>query len=167
MRIPRKRAILLEGPYGTGKTLAAYLTAQIAESHGWTFIYCRPSRDDLGQVMGLARLYQPAVVFFEDIDVMAAGGDVDAVTRLLDMFDGIQAKGTEIVAVLTTNHKERIHKAMVRPGRMDAMVHIGALDRHGIERLIRVTVPEEILAVDDYDAVYRSMEGFLPAFAKE
>jgi hypothetical protein len=168
MRIPRKRAILLEGPYGTGKTLAAYLTAQICEQNGWTFLYCRPGKDDITSVMGMARLYQPSVVFFEDVDVISSTGESDAITRLLDLFDGIQAKGTEIMAVLTTNHKERIHKAMVRPGRMDAMVHIGALDRHGIETLVRVTVPEGILADDlDFDRVYEAMEGFLPAFAKE
>lgn len=168
MNIPRKRAVLLEGPYGTGKTLAAFLTAQVATNHGWTFLYCRPARDNLQQVMGMARLYQPCIVFFEDVDVIAKGtDDRDGITRLLDMFDGIQAKGTEIVAVLTTNHKERIHKAMVRPGRLDAVIHIGALDRNGVERMVKAIVPTAILGELDYDRVYASMEGYLPAFVKE
>lgn len=167
LKIPRKRAVLLEGPYGTGKTLAAFLTAQVATANGWTFIYCRPGKDNLSTVMGMARLYQPAVVFFEDVDVIAESGDKDVVTKLLDMFDGITAKGTEILAVLTTNHKERIHRAMVRPGRLDAMVHIGALDKNGVERMIHATVPEDLIGVLDYDAIYEAMEGYLPAFVKE
>lgn len=36
--IPLKRAVLVHGDYGTGKTLAAFLTAQRAISSDWTFI---------------------------------------------------------------------------------------------------------------------------------
>jgi hypothetical protein len=166
--LPRKRAVLLEGPYGTGKTLAAFLTAQVAVDNGWTFLYCRPSQDDLFNVMATARLYQPAVVFFEDVDAIAANGEDDAVGRLLDVFDGINAKGTEIMAVLTTNHKERIHRAMIRPGRLDAMVHIGALDVHGVEQMIQVTVDKKHLSDDlDYERIGEAMQDYLPAFVKE
>jgi hypothetical protein len=166
--LPLKRSVLLYGPYGCGKTLAAFLTAKIAEENGWTFIYCRPGKDDLDRVMSTARLYQPAVVFFEDVDVLAESGEKDTVTRLLDIFDGITSKGTEIVAVMTTNHVEKIHKAMVRPGRLDALIPIEGLDRNGVERLIEAIVPvEQLDEVIDYDAVYESMEGFLPAFVKE
>jgi transitional endoplasmic reticulum ATPase len=165
-----KRAVLFEGPYGTGKTLAAYLTAKEAVEHGWTFIYCRPGRDDFQSVMQTARLYQPSVVFFEDVDTIAEAGEsrTDDISRLLDVFDGVQAKGTKIVAVLTTNHAERIHRGMVRPGRLDAVIHVGALDSAGFERLVLATVPPEQLADDvDFDMVAESFEGFLPAFARE
>jgi transitional endoplasmic reticulum ATPase len=170
LKIPRKRAILLEGPYGTGKTLAAFLTAQVAIDNGWTFLYCRPARDDLAQVMATARLYQPAVVFFEDVDAMSGPDDTtrDGISQLLDLFDGITAKGTEIVVVLTTNHKERIHRGMVRPGRLDAVIHIGALDQGGVQRMIEASVDPELREANlDYEEIYAAMEGFLPAFVKE
>ena len=168
LELPRKRAILLEGPYGTGKTLAAFLTAQIATENDWTFLYCRPARDGFAEVMSTARIYQPAVVFFEDVDAMTTpDASRDAISQLLDLFDGITAKGTEIMVVLTTNHPERIHRGMIRPGRLDAVVHIGALDQHGIERMINVNVPSELRDELDYEAIHEAMEGFLPAFAKE
>jgi len=165
--VPLKRAVLLEGPYGTGKTLGAFLTAKKAEENGWTFIYCRPGKDDLQETLATARLYQPSVVFFEDVDTVSSSGDDDAVTRLLDMFDGIQAKGTEIMAILTTNHAERIHKGMVRPGRLDAIIHIGALDAPGVQRMIESVVPEHLLGHYDIDPIYAAMEGYMPAFVKE
>src|SRR5690606_6383812 len=117
--------------------------------------------------LSTARLYQPAVVFFEDVDSISASGDADDVTKLLDMFDGITAKGTEIMAVMTTNHVERIHKGMVRPGRLDAVLHIGALDRNGIERLIKSVVDPTVLGDIDYDLVAEAMDGYLPAYVKE
>lgn len=165
-----KRAVLLEGPYGTGKTLAAFLTAREATLAGWTFHYARPGRDNLAEVMQTATLYQPSVVFFEDVDVIsdATAEGADSVSRLLDVFDGIAAKGTEIVAVLTTNHVEKIHKGMVRPGRLDAIVHIGALDDEGITRLVQRSIPDTLLASDiDYSQVCAAMAGYMPAFVKE
>lgn len=166
--MPLKRAILLEGPYGTGKTLAAFLTAKIAVDSGWSFLLCRPGQDDLMDVMQTARLYQPAVVFFEDVDALASASQQTMIPKLLDIFDGIKAKGTRIICVLTTNHVERIHKGMVRPGRLDAVVHIGELDAGGLRRLVEAVVPPELLDVAlDWDAVCRAMAGFLPAFAKE
>jgi len=165
--LPQKRAVLLHGPYGTGKTLAAYLTAQIATENNWAFIYCRPGKDKLSEVIQTARLYQPAVVFFEDVDGIASDGEDDSVTRLLDIFDGIQSKGTRLLAVMTSNHPDRIHKGMIRPGRLDAVVALEALDEKGVEEMIQSIIPVDKLGEVDYDTVGKAMKGFMPCFVKE
>jgi transitional endoplasmic reticulum ATPase len=166
--LPLKRALLLEGPFGTGKSSAGLITAQEAVANGWTFLSAKPGRDKVEDVLRTARLYEPAVVFVEDIDGEANDGDTQSVTRLLDAFDGITAKGGELMVCLTTNHLDRIHKGMLRPGRLDAVIHIGSLDRHGVERLIKSVVIEGKLSPEvDYDAVYDAMTGFLPAFVRE
>lgn len=162
-----KRAVLLKGPYGTGKTLAGTRTAQIAVANGWTFIYARPGRDDLDTVLQTARMYQPAVVFFEDLDEIADPGQEDSFTKLLDTFDGITVKGVEIIAILTTNHPQRIHKGMFRPGRLDAVIDIGALDANGVGRMVRALVPDDQLGALDVAAVYTEMQDFMPAFVVE
>lgn len=169
LKMPLKRANLVYGPFGTGKTLAGFRTAQIAVENSWTFIYCRPARDDIGQVMATARLYQPCVVFVEDIDALASSGEDDQVTRLLDLFDGIQAKGTEIMVVMTTNHAERIHAGMLRPGRLDSMIEISTLDTDGVRQMIESVVPEKMIHAEDldYEAIHAAMDGYLPAFIKE
>lgn len=162
-----KRAVLLKGPYGTGKTLAGTRTAQIAVAHDWTFIYARPGRDDLDTVLQTARMYQPAVVFFEDLDDIADPSQEDSFTKLLDTFDGITVKGVEIIAILTTNHPKRIHKGMFRPGRLDAVIDIGALDANGVGRMIHALVPADQLGALDAAAVYAEMHDFMPAFVVE
>lgn len=165
--IPLKRAILLHGPFGTGKTSVGMITAQIAEEHGWTFITAKPE-DNVRDVMRTAQLYQPAVVLVEDVETQSSSADPRAVSKLLDTFDGATAKGNDIIMVLTTNHIDDIHKGMLRPGRIDATVEIAELDREGIERLIKAVVnPMKLDETVDYDAVYEQMVGFLPAFVKQ
>lgn len=164
-----KRAVLLEGPYGTGKSLTGYLTAKKAVTNGWTFIYCRPGQE-LDQALHAARLLAPAVVFFEDLDVVAEPANVnesDRVSKLLDQFDGISNKTSPVMAVLTTNHVERLHKGMLRPGRLDAVIHIGELDPEGVRTLVESCLPEALRGDVNYEEVFVAMEGFLPAFIKE
>jgi len=167
-RISLKRAVLVEGPYGTGKTLAGMLTAREAVAHGWTFILARPGKDDLFEVLQTAQLYAPAVVWYEDIDTIAQGSDDMQISRLLDALDGITNKGTEVLAGFTTNHVSKIQKGVLRPGRLDAVIHVGGLDRVGYEKLIRAVVPGDQLDPDvNFDVVAAAFDGFLPAFAKE
>jgi hypothetical protein len=166
--IALKRSTLLYGPYGTGKTSIGQMTAQVATENGWTFFSARPGRDKAEDVLRTARLYQPAVVFIEDIDTESSSPDADDVTKLLEAFDGITSKGGEIIVAMTTNHIDRIHKGMLRPGRLDAIIEVDALDRPGVERLVKNVVSSEKLSADvDYDAVFTAMEGYLPAFIKE
>ena len=167
--IKLKRSVLFHGPYGTGKTLGGMLTAQKAVEHGFTFIMCRPGKDDPFEVMQTAQLYAPAVVFIEDIDTYARseGMGHDRMSELLDKFDGIEAKGMEILNVMTTNHEESITKGMLRPGRLDALIEISHLDRGGVERMVKSKVEPDMLDDIDYDLVFDACEGYLPAFVAE
>ena len=96
-------------------------------------------------------------------------------SRLLDMFDGITAKGTELLCILTTNHPERIVKAMVQARALDAVLHFGEFDVPAVEKMIRANIAPERLADGlDFEAIADAMgvgrndsEAFLPAFVKE
>ena len=159
-------AVLLEGPYGSGKTETAGVTAQIATAQGWTFLMARPGRDSLEQALQMARLYPPAVVFAEDVDVRASAGAFD-INQSLDMMDGFHVKGQKLIAVFTTNKAEEIHQGMLRPGRIGAVIHLGAMDRDGIERLARRVIGDGLDDSTDFDAVAEAMDGYMPAFVKE
>lgn len=164
--LPIKRQVLLYGPYGTGKTLAGMLTAQEAEKAGFTYIQVRPD-DDLYGALKTAQLYSPAVVMFEDIDTIKTTHS-DGVAALLDVLDGVTNKGVEVMALFTTNHPDRLHRGMMRPGRLDAIIELAGLDAGGVRRLIEATVPRELLSADmEWDDVIKAFDGLLPAFAKE
>lgn len=162
-----KRVVLLEGPYGTGKSGLGRTSAKVAVAAGWTAIICRPGVDDPFDVLNTARLYQPALIFIEDIDTIAASMDPNYVTKLLDTFDGFGNKDLKMQLVLTTNHAERIHKGMLRPGRLDALMHIGEMDRPGVERLARIVCGDALRDDVDYDAVFAATDQYMPAFVRE
>ncbi len=162
--IPLGLKTLVYGPYGTGKSVAGGLTARVAVEQGWTFIQAKTSDEDLAKVLKFAELYAPAVVFFEDIDTMMEN-DPGAMSRLLEMFDGVSTKGKEVMVLMTSNHVDSLSKGMTRVGRIDAAIEIGDLDRAGIERLISNTFAPDQLADDiDYDKICAAMKDYEPAF---
>jgi len=166
--IPLKRAVLFAGPFGTGKSMGAMLTAQEAVANGWTFVMCRTGKDNPATVLQTAALYAPAVVVIEDLDIHAAGTSALEISRLLEMLDGVTNKGNEIIALFTTNHIEQIQKGALRPGRVDAVIKIAGLDREGFEKLITISLGDDFLEGGiDWDAVSKAFEGFLPAFVRE
>lgn len=162
-----KRVVLLEGPYGGGKSGLGRTAAKVAVAAGWTAIIARPGVDDPFDVLNTARLYQPALIFIEDVDTIAASMDPNYVTKLLDTFDGFGTKDLKMQLVLTTNHADRIHKGMLRPGRLDALIHIGFMDRPGVEKLAHIVCADALRDDIDYDAVFAATDGYMPAFVRE
>jgi transitional endoplasmic reticulum ATPase len=172
LEMPGKRVVLFEGPYGTGKTGGLRTAMKRAIEHGWTCITARPGVDDPFEVLQTAALYaklgQRVLVLIEDIDTFASGqSDPNYTTKLLDKFDGIGTKTMNMVLVMTTNHVDKIHKGMMRPGRLDAVIHIGAMDRPGVEALTRMVLGDSLAPDVDFDAVFAATEGFMPAFVRE
>jgi len=165
--IPLKRAFLLEGPFGTGKTQAGALTAQHAVNGGWTFIRVRPEDDPLSAIR-TAQLYSPAVVWIEDADNVANKNQSRAqVSAVLDAMDGIGAKNSDIMVGFTTNYVDLIEKGMLRPGRIDAVIHLDTPDREALEKLIEATIDPVLREKLDYDRIAEAFDGFVPAFVVE
>ena len=162
MKLNRKT--LLFGPYGTGKSLAGGLTAQVAVEEGWTFIQSKTGDEDLNMVLRTAEMLAPSIVFIEDIDILIES-DPKKMAELLEQFDGVSSKNKEVMVLMTSNHVASLSKGMTRVGRIDAAIEVGSLDREAIMRLINATFDEDMLGDDiDWNAIHQSMEGYEPAF---
>ena len=165
-RVPLKRGILLEGPYGTGKTLTAFVSAKKAVENGWTFVYLdRVSA--IRDAMIFARRYAPAVIFAEDIERIVSNGRSVQVDDVLNNIDGIDSKNQEMITIFTTNHVDKIEKAMLRPGRLDAVISIVAPDKKAAEKLVRVYARDLIDANEDLTEAGKVLEGQIPATIRE
>lgn len=166
MGVPLKRGLLLSGPYGTGKSMTSTATAEVAIANSWTFINCLRA-GELGDILRLARQYQPCVVFCEDIDRVLDGKRSVDMDEILNIVDGVESKNTEILVVLTTNNVERIHQAMLRPGRLDAVIHVAPPDAKAAERLMRHYSAGLIPSDEDITEPARLMDGQIPAVLRE
>lgn len=155
-----KRGVLLGGKYGTGKTLAATVAARLAQDSGITYLYS-PRANELGDAIAFAKQYQsPAcVVFCEDIDREVTGTRTVAMDDILNILDGIDTKSENIITVLTTNHLDNVNQAMLRPGRLDAIINVEAPDARTAERLVRyyggtaINENEDLSSVGDRKSV--------------
>jgi transitional endoplasmic reticulum ATPase len=166
-QIPLKRGILMEGKYGTGKSLTAAVTALKAVANGWTFL-------SISRVAGLkaalpfARMFQPCVIFAEDIDSILAGAErTQEIDDVLNTIDGIESKGTAIMVVLTTNHVERMNRAMLRPGRLDAIITITPPDAGAVKQLVRLYGRSMVDQNDPLEQSSEVMSGWIPASIRE
>lgn len=164
------RRVLLFGPYGTGKSECGVLTADLANRHGWTFIQFHSGKgtlDDLEATLNTAKLYQPAVVFIEDVDIYAANQDEKFQARLSNLIDGVGSKGDKVMLVMTSNRAATFSKAMLRAGRIDAMIEVGPLNRDATEKMIRLVIGDARLSPEiDFNAIHEAMEGYEPAFVR-
>lgn len=163
--IPLKRGVLLEGPYGTGKTLTAREVARTANANGWTFIMVTAA-SALRYALTFAKMYQPCVVFAEDIDRMTDDRNEGA-NDLINQIDGVVGKNDEIITVLTTNFAEKIDKAMLRPGRLDTVVSVRPPDAEAVERLIRFYAGDSLDSKADLTEVTEALAGNIPATIRE
>jgi hypothetical protein len=164
-KIPLKRGILLEGKYGVGKTLIAKLSAMVCVQNGWTFIMIdRP--ETLAAGLEFANRYAPSLVFVEDIDRATEERD-DEANDILNTIDGILSKDAQVITVMTTNHVEKINQAMLRPGRLDAVITIQTPDAISVERLIRLYARDMLNPATTLQRVGVELEGQIPATIRE
>lgn len=165
-KIPLKRGVLLTGKYGVGKTLVAYVTADKAVKNGWTFIYCERA-DELQEAIRFAQQYGPAVIFCEDIDRVTAGERSVSMDDILNTLDGVDSKKSELMVILTTNHIDTINKAMLRPGRLDAIINVLPPDAEAVKRLIKLYARGLLAAETNLDMVAARLDGQIPAVIRE
>lgn len=166
--IPIKRGILLGGTFGTGKTLAAKVAARMAAEAGITFVYV-PRADELAEAVAFAKTYQnPAcVVFCEDIDRVLDGERGVAMDDILNIIDGIDTKTSNIIVVMTTNNLSGINAAMLRPGRLDAVIEVTPPDAKAVEKLLRYYGDGLIPTTTSLVRVGEKLSGCIPAVISE
>ncbi|KAG9019279.1 AAA+-type ATPase [Tulasnella sp. 427] len=152
------KGVLLYGPPGCSKTLTA---KALASESGINFVavkgpellnkYVGESERAVREIFRKARAASPSIVFFDEIDALAAprdshGDSHDGVlTTLLNEMDGIQELiGVTIVAA--TNRPDAIDPALMRPGRLDRILYVGPPDLQARKEILGIKLSK--MAVD-------------------
>lgn len=138
--IPLKFGALLEGGYGTGKTLLAFKLAREAIKKGWSFIYLKDPTI-LAEAIRMAKTIDRSgwgcIVFTEDIDQVVRGRRDAAMQDILNTLDGGDTKDMNVITLFTTNHIELIEPTFLRGKRIGTIISMGNLDAKTAEVFIR------------------------------
>ena len=170
--VPLKTGILMEGPYGTGKTLAAFKIAGQAIKNGWSFVYLKePTK--LAQTLRLSKTLDNnghgVIVFLEDVDQVTRGNRDSAMQDILNTIDGGDTKQMNVIALFTTNHIELIEPTFLRGKRIGSIVSMGALDSKTARQFLDHTFADYELEEEGIDKVCEQIAeaGIVPAFMAE
>jgi SpoVK/Ycf46/Vps4 family AAA+-type ATPase len=138
-RLKTSRGILLHGPPGTGKTLLARAVANEAQFNFLSVSIADLVRGDVGatekavtKLFATARASAPCILFFDEAQAIFASRreDDDVGTKLVSQFLSETDALTEddgIMLLAATNLISDFEGALLRPGRFDRIVYVGAL----------------------------------------
>ena len=151
-RIPH--GLLLVGPPGTGKTLLARAVAgeagvQFLSISGSDFVemYVGVGASRVRDLFEQAKKIAPSIIFIDEIDAVGRkrgsglGGGHDekeqTLNQLLVEMDGF-GRNEGVIVMAATNRPDILDPALLRPGRFDRQIYVGAPDAKGREDILKV-----------------------------
>lgn len=152
--IDSPKGILLYGPPGTGKTLIAKAVANHANAKFISLSGSDLVQKYIGEGARLVRdLFQfarenaPAIIFIDEIDAIASyrsdsttGGDREVcrtMMQLLVELDGFNSN-EKVKVLAATNRIDIIDRALLRPGRLDRILHIDLPNEQSREKIFEI-----------------------------
>ncbi|GAA0123890.1 MAG: ATP-dependent zinc metalloprotease FtsH [Clostridium argentinense] len=177
-RIPK--GVLLVGPPGTGKTLLAKAVAGEAgvpffSISGSDFVemFVGVGASRVRDLFEQAKKNSPCIIFIDEIDAVGRqrgaglGGGHDereqTLNQLLVEMDGFGVN-EGIIMVAATNRPDILDPALLRPGRFDRQIVVGAPDVKGREEILKVHSRNKPLSSDvDLGILAKRTPGFTGA----
>ncbi|CAH9107638.1 unnamed protein product [Cuscuta europaea] len=165
---PWKRGYLLYGPPGTGKSsliaaMCNYLSYDIYD------LDLTEVRNNTNLRSLLLSMSSRSILVIEDIDCSIKLENRESLEEkenrhnkvtlsgLLNFLDGIlSCCGEEKIIVLTTNHKDKLDPALLRPGRMDMHIHLSYCKFSAFKQLAK-----NYLGIFDHHPLFQQIEELL------
>jgi transitional endoplasmic reticulum ATPase len=172
------KGILLYGPPGTGKTLLAKAVAKESEANfiqvkgpSLLSMWVGKSEEGVRKIFERARQVSPCIVFFDEIDALAGKRGMDhgqkvterVLNQLLAEMDGIEDL-SNVIVVAATNRPDMLDSALLRPGRFDRILLVGAPSKEGREMIFKIHTKNMPLAKDvNLKKILDHTEGYVGA----
>ena len=158
--IPYKRNYLFEGLPGTGKSSLVFSLASTFNYNVYV-LNLGPAIDDVGFAAAINMIPSKSMLLLEDIDSLfvkreASSGNNSAISfsGILNVLDGVSRK-TGLITFITTNFKEKLDSAMIRPGRMDYIMSFTIINKEQIYEMYKFFFPNQMDNFDKFhDKIY-------------
>lgn len=166
--------ILLYGPPGCGKT---YLAKATAGEINAAFInvslndildmWHGNSEKNLHNIFAKARENTPCVVFFDEIDALAAkrsdmlqSAGKKVINQFLNELDGIEHDNEGLLIIGATNTPWHLDSAFRRPGRFDRIIFVPPPDLASKEKIIELKLKGKPIENIDYKKVAKQTKNY-------
>ncbi len=176
------KGILLYGPPGTGKTLLAKAVAASTKS---TFIevvgselvqkFIGEGAKLVKEIFQLAREKAPSIIFIDEMDAIAAvrmdigtSGEREVqrtFMQLLAEIDGFNPLDN-VKIIGCTNRKDILDPAIVRPGRLDRLIHVPLPNEEARKEIFKIHTKNMTIGKLNMEKMIKLLEGFSGAEIK-
>jgi proteasome regulatory subunit len=176
------KGILLYGPPGTGKTLLAKAVAASTKS---TFIevvgselvqkFIGEGAKLVKEIFQLAREKAPSIIFIDEMDAIAAvrmdigtSGEREVqrtFMQLLAEIDGFNPLDN-VKIIGCTNRKDILDPAIVRPGRLDRLIHVPLPNEDARKEIFKIHTKNMTIGKLNMEKMIKLLEGFSGAEIK-
>ncbi len=172
--------ILMYGPPGVGKTHLARATAGEAGAsflsvgiHEVLDMWMGQSEQNLNRLFERARASAPSVLFFDEVDALAArrsdlrtSGGRTLINQFLAELDGVQASNAGVLVLAATNAPWHLDPAFRRPGRFDRVLFVPTPDEPARAAILRLLCRDRPVEAVDYERLAKRTDGFSGADLK-
>jgi AAA+ superfamily predicted ATPase len=172
--------LLLYGPPGCGKTFLARATAGEVKAvfvavglHDILNMWFGNTEKNLHKVFDQARRNRPSVLFFDEVDAIAASrADFKqstvrpVINQFLSELDGVQASNEGVLVMAATNAPWHMDSAFRRPGRFDRVVFVPPPDAPARAVILKLHCEGKPQSGIDFAAVARATADFSGADLK-
>lgn len=174
------KGVLMYGPPGCSKTMIAKALATESKLNFLSIkgpelfsMWVGESERAVRELFRKARSVAPAIIFFDEIDAIGGersqgsggGGGGSSVNervlaQLLTEMDGVTALDN-VTIVAATNRPDMIDKALLRPGRIDRVIHVRLPDEETRREIFNLKLKSLPVAEDvSVDELVRLTEGY-------